>query len=103
MRGSETGRATDDAGTGRRPLNGDVCAPCPWHVSRADPAVVRWQQRSRGQCGLGDRARADHQAGCLTPPDRAHEAPDDRQDRQHHDITTSARHVKTGNHGESSA
>jgi len=27
--------------------------------------VVRWQQRSRGQCGLGDRARADHRAGCL--------------------------------------
>ena len=33
----------------------------------------------------------------------AHEAPNDRQDRQHRDMSTSARHVKTGNHGESSA
>ena len=34
-------------------------------------------RRSRGQCGLGDRARADLQAGCLTPPVRAHEVPID--------------------------
>ena len=34
-------------------------------------------RRSRGQCGLGDRTRADHQAGCLTPPVRAHDVPGD--------------------------
>ena len=41
--------------------------------------------------------------GFLTRAVRAQEAPGDGQNRHHHDRPTSARHVQTGNHGESSA
>ena len=56
----------------------------------------------RGGPVRGYGTRADRQAGCLTPPVRAHEASGCRQDRQHHDRPPSARQW-TGNHGESSA
>ena len=38
-----------------------------WHLARRRSSNMTGR-RSRGQCGLGDRARADLQAGCLTPP-----------------------------------
>ena len=56
--------------------NGSTRLPRPASLRRQRSSNMTGR-RSRGQCGLDDRARADHQAGCLTPPVRAHEAPID--------------------------
>ena len=54
-----------------------VLAPAPLLVLVLLLVLAAATRRSRGQCGLGDRTRADLQAGCLTPPVRAHEVPTD--------------------------